>query len=221
MLVPQSYVFEERAKLEVLLVSLKDLFAHLREMKHYFIVAAATFVLGIYLGYAHNDQFLFFLQGQSERLRDIVEGMDRLDHSRWWMFFFIFSNNLMVCLVMIYAGAFFSILPLFALISNGMLLGFVADRIVPGEGWSMFLLGIVPHGIIEIPAILLACAYGIKFGTLTAKTLLLIPLASKRKDNGRQFVRLLKVTLPLALVLFGLLLSAAVLESTVTYSLVR
>lgn len=202
-------------------MSFRALIIHLREMKHYIIVAAATFVLGIYLGSAHTDEFLFFLQGQSDRLRDIVEGMDRLEHSRWWLLFFIFSNNLIVCLMMVYAGAFFGLLPLFALISNGMLLGYLANRVVPEAGWDTFLLGIVPHGIIEIPAIILACAYGIKFGTLTAKTLIFIPMANKRAANGQQLLRLLKVSLPLAVVLLGLLLSAAIIESTVTYALVR
>jgi stage II sporulation protein M len=202
-------------------VSLRDLLTHVREMKHYIIVAAATFILGIYLGSAESEQFMFFLQSQSERLRDIVEGMDKLEHSRWWLLFFIFSNNLIVCLIMVYAGAFFGIMPLFALITNGMLLGYLAEKIVPEEGWTTLLLGIVPHGIIEIPAIILACAYGIKFGTLTAKTLIFLPMSSKRSLNGKQFIRLLKISLPLALVLCGLLLSAAIIESTVTYALVR
>lgn len=197
-------------------MNLRDLTAHLKEMKHYVIAALGTFLVGIYLGYAESEQFLFFLQGQAERLREVVEGVQRMNHTPWMMFLFIFFNNIMVSLMMVFTGSFFGFMPLFALISNGMLIGFLAEQAVPDIGWSTFILSVVPHGIIEIPAVILACAYGLKFGVLAAKTLVFLPSASRRSVYGKQFLRVLKLTIPLSLILFILLLAAALIESFLT-----
>lgn len=199
----------------------KDLLVYMREMKHYLIAATATFLLGIYLGYMESDSFGFFLNHQTDRLQGIVEGINRLGNPQLWLLAFIFVNNLLVSMFMVYAGAIFGLLPLFALLSNGLLLGYLAHASVPENGWGTLLLGILPHGIIEIPAFILACAYGIKLGVIATKSLLFLPFPSKRAANGQRFIRFLKVSLPLSLLMAGLLLTAAVIESFITYALLH
>lgn len=199
----------------------RDLFLHMREMKHYFIAASLTFLIGMYLGYMESESFRFYLNGQTDHLRGIMEGIQRMGNTQLWLLAFIFANNLMVSMLMVYAGAFFGILPLFALLSNGLLVGYLAQASNSKGELGTFLLGILPHGVIEIPAVILACSYGIKFGVTAAKGILFFPIPSKRTINGAKLLRLLKVSLPLALLMAGLLLTAALIESMVTYALLN
>lgn len=202
-------------------MSFRELFKQMKDMKHYAIASLATFLLGIFLGFSQSNHFLYYLQEQSAHLQGIVEGINKLDYSQWRLLFFIFANNVLVCLLMIYAGTFFGIIPLFTLLSNGLLLGYLAQKHVPDWGWTRFLLAVLPHGIIEIPAVILACAYGIKFGTLVAKMILFIPFPTKRASNSKQLLSMLRLSLPLTALLAVLLLTAAFVESMVTYGLQR
>ncbi|WP_438449110.1 stage II sporulation protein M [Gorillibacterium sp. sgz5001074] len=202
-------------------MNFKLLFLHLREMKHYLIASCITFAVGLYLGYMESDSFMFYLNGQTDHMKNVVEGINRMGNSQWWLLAFIFANNVLVSTFMVYAGVMFGIIPLFTLISNGLFIGYLAQIAIPERGMGTFLLSVLPHGVIEIPAIILACSYGIKFGALAVKSILFLPLPNRRAANNQQFLRLLKVSLPLVLLLVMLLFSAALVESFVTYALVN
>jgi stage II sporulation protein M len=58
----------------------------------------------------------------------------------------------------------FGILPLFAVGFNGFLLGGVSREAVLAVGYTKTALHVLPHGVFEIPALLLAAAYGIWIG---------------------------------------------------------
>jgi stage II sporulation protein M len=197
-----------------------QLFLHMRgSMRHYLVASAVTFIFGIYLGYADSNHFLFYLQDQIEHLKKITEGTDQSGIGG--RFLIIFFNNAAVSLLMIFAGALFGVIPLFTLLTNGLLVGYLAVMETPKLGWFKFLLGVVPHGVVEIPALLLACAYGIKLGTLVAKALVFFPFASRRAVNNKAMMDYLKLSPTLIILLLALFLIAALIESTVTYSWVR
>jgi stage II sporulation protein M len=198
----------------------RDLAAQMKEMKHYFIAAAATFVIGIYLGYSDSSQFQFLLQGQIDKVADIVNSISGKGNTEWRILYFVTVNNVLVSIFMVYAGVLFGLLPLFSLLSNGLVLGFLAHENVPEIGWGEFLLAVVPHGIIEIPAFILACAFGIKFGAHALKGILFLPSPARRAANSKSFIRLLKVSVPLILLVSALLLVAAIVESMVTFKIV-
>lgn len=202
-------------------MSFRDFFIHIRGMKHYLIASLGVFLIGVYLGYTEPDRFAFLLEAQTNRLRGVVQGLTQIEHRQWWLFVFIFFNNTIISVLMVYAGAILALPPLFFLLTNGLLLGYLASESVPHIGWYTFLKSIVPHGIIEIPALILACAYGVRFGLLVVESILSFPLRSRRSVNGAKLIRFLRLTFPLAAVLCVLLLIAAVIESTVTYNLVK
>jgi stage II sporulation protein M len=199
----------------------RDLAVQIKDMKHYFIAAAATMLIGMYLGYSHSHQFQFLLDDQIDQLTEIVNKISGKDHTQLRLLFYVFANNILISLFMVYSGVLLGIIPLFSLLSNGLILGYLAHQNVPQDGWGSFLIAVLPHGIIEIPAFIIACAYGIKFGSLVAKGILFLPAPSRRAANNLNFSRLLKVSVPLALLLCGLLLAAAVMESMVTYAIVK
>ena len=197
-------------------MTMKALFAHFKEMPNYFIAAALIFATGVFLGFENSAQFEAILQSQVKGLQELARSIQARDHAMLWLFGFIFLNNALKSILIIYAGVFFGLLPIFFLLINGMVIGYLAELQANAGLMDMFLKGILPHGIIEIPAIILACAYGIKFGAITAKGLLRSPTERGRMKSASELKRFIRLTVPLVGLLVITLLGAAIIESTIT-----
>jgi uncharacterized membrane protein SpoIIM required for sporulation len=83
----------------------------------------------------------------------------------------IISNNLLASVEIIVLGIFFGIFPVFALAINGLVLGYVyfyVSDITPLGFFSVIL----PHGLIELSALMIAITCGLRLGiaSLTAIT---------------------------------------------------
>ena len=76
---------------------------------------------------------------------------------------FIISNNMQSAFFGMIFGVFFGIFSLVILIVNGYILGFVANQ-VAGVSGGLVLWRLLPHGIFEIPAIMIAVGLGISLG---------------------------------------------------------
>lgn len=128
----------------------------------------------------------------------------------------IFSNNLRACaFTMIYGLLPFIQLPALALGVNAMLLGVLAAWYV-SEGASLlvYLAALLPHGILELPALILAFAMGLYVcGHLTRRC---------RRDKHALHVWdcLVLISRMLLLVLIPLLAAAALAEAYVTPTVV-
>jgi len=93
--------------------------------------------------------------------------------------FYIMSNNIKTAFIGMLSGIFFTITSVVIVIFNGFVLGFVAQRAVtsPVNSEGIFVLWrLFPHGIFEIPAILISIGLGIKLG--------LYPIYLKDKAKG-------------------------------------
>jgi len=185
-------------------------------MRKYFIAAALVFVTGVILGYADSEHFEAILQSQVKGLQELARSLSMKDHSVVWLFGFIFLNNAIKSVLIIFAGAFFGVLPLFFLVINGMVIGYLAELQTQTGQFGYFLKGILPHGIFEIPAIVLACAYGLKFGAIVSKGLFGLLSNRSRQAFAADLQRFRKISLPLIGLLIGTLLVAAIVESVVT-----
>lgn len=119
----------------------------------------------------------------------------------------IFFNNLKICLILFVGGVTFGAATLFILISNGYVIGNISGVMLREYDLSYFMATIVPHGIFEIAAILIASALGLQMGRS-------LYLDAQGRDNagltcvwyGERFL----------LVVIPLLLIAAVVESFAT-----
>lgn len=82
---------------------------------------------------------------------------------------FLMTNNIRVSILTLVLGFVWGAGPLLLLFYNGIILGAVSYDYVAG-GQSIFLLGwLLPHGVIEIPAILLAGQAGFILGSRVLK----------------------------------------------------
>jgi len=202
-------------------VKIKELLIHFKEMKHYFIATVLVFAFSFYLGWANSDQFTSFLNNQLRGIKSISESLSGKENPQFWFFLVIFLNNAIKSILIVFLGLGYGILPLFMLIANGMILGYVLSLQNQGNTFSIILKGIVPHGIIEIPVILIACAYGLKLGMLVWKAGIQLFVPVQLRTARSELSRVLRLTKPLAVVIVVLLLIAAIIESTITYWLVH
>jgi stage II sporulation protein M len=195
----------------------RELFSHFREMKHFFIATLMVFGIGIFVGWEYAGQYTDYLQGGIEKLKRINEYVSNKENPQLWLFVIIFLNNTFIAILFIYLGLIFGILPMFMLVSNGMVLGFVLSQLGSGSTWSVLIKGILPHGIFELTAILLAFAYGLKLGSLVFQLFIHFFIPKVGASARAELSRVLRLTLPLVGFIVILLLIAAIVESTVSY----
>ena len=80
------------------------------------------------------------------------------------MFFFIFVNNAMKAFVVLALGTFFGIIPALFISLNGVLIGIMSSVVISRHGVGYLFAGTIPHGILEVPAFLIAASYGLQLG---------------------------------------------------------
>ncbi|MFK7697323.1 stage II sporulation protein M [Paenibacillus sp. HJGM_3] len=196
--------------------SFRQLFRYIASGPKYLNAAVLVFAAGIVMGYAFSDRFDAFLNSQLEGFRQLKGFIDNQPHTQWFLFGIVFLNNAIKSVLIVFAGALLAFIPIFFLVGNGLVIGYLAALQVKAGQLALLLKGILPHGIIEIPAILLASAFGIRLGTIVLKglvTMISSPGRGLFREEVRQFLR---VTPALIVLLVVSLLVAAVIESTVT-----
>lgn len=77
---------------------------------------------------------------------------------------YIFMNNLQSSFVGLIAGVFFGVFPILSSIVNGYVIGFVINKTIAVSG-VLIIWRLLPHGIFEIPAVVISLAMGLKLGT--------------------------------------------------------
>lgn len=124
------------------------------------------------------------------------------------MMAFIFLNNAVKSLAVILLGFSLGIVPFIFLVLNGVITGVVLNAVASEAGPGAAIALIAPHGIIEVPAILLASALGFRVAEAVIWRIAGRP-ASPSREFKAGLSLYVKVVLPSLLV-------AAVIEAFVT-----
>ena len=82
------------------------------------------------------------------------------------LFFFIFINNSIKILLAMLLGVMFGLIPLLFILVNAFIIGIVLYVSSMKIGMLASIMLILPHGIIEIPALILGCSYGLWLGKM-------------------------------------------------------
>ncbi len=83
------------------------------------------------------------------------------------LFLSIFIHNAAIAAGMFLFGIIFGIFPVILIFFNGYSIGLVSYLLIEKVGLRTTLIGLLPHGIFEIPAILLAASLGLRLGIYT------------------------------------------------------
>lgn len=126
------------------------------------------------------------------------------------LIYFIFKNNLTVSLIGVIFGTIFAIVPIILVISNGYVIGYVIKMLILKLGLTAGIFNLwklLPHGVFEIPAVMISLGIGIKLGVVLIHSL--------NKDSFQE----LKENLFLAgkvflFIIVPLLLVAAIIEGS-------
>jgi stage II sporulation protein M len=127
------------------------IWAILSEAKIFIYFGVFLFLSGSVIGYSWPAVFMGLLgslHGMAERFRESSAPV---------IIVTIFFQNASSAFLAIWLGLIVGIVPLIGAVTNGILLGVVL--VMVGNGMTM-LIGVLPHGIFELPAIFIAWGLG-------------------------------------------------------------
>ncbi|HEU4340593.1 MAG TPA: stage II sporulation protein M [Candidatus Binatia bacterium] len=183
----------------------------LREVQPYVKASVLLLASGIILGWLSGAQILTVGSEFQESLGSFTELFARL--SKPMLASAIFINNGVKTFLVIVLGILGGVLPVAFLLLNGYAIGWVLYLSIQSKGIVSSLLAVVPHGIFELPAVLLGASVGIFLGVRTMRRLFGKLETSLRGDLGRAVGVFFRLILPL-------LLLAAFVEAFVTSAIV-
>lgn len=130
-------------------------------------VSTIVFVFSIFAGYSLGDQT------SAQSFEGVLSNIpDPTESSSLEMFTAILSNNVMASSIFVVSGFIAGIPPLMFMAFNGFFIGYIAWNAAQAQGILFVFATILPHGVIEIPTILLCSSMGIGLGFQTIHSLL-------------------------------------------------
>ena len=168
----------------------------LKSSSDFVIVALGIFCAFGIIGFAFP---IFFSEQIFSWMKELVLSMEGF--GAFETIWFIFFNNVKASFFSIVFGIFLGIFPIVASVTNGYLIGFVGRHAVEENG--MFILWrLLPHGIFELPAIMLSMGIGLRLGIGVFSR-------SGRKNLSKNFIEAMRF---FVFVIFPLLVVAAIIE---------
>ncbi len=130
-----------------------------RRIAPLFTLCCFLFLFSLAMGYTLGDE----MSGQS--LQDLLGTFpDVSNMGLVELFGYVVANNAFKSLLFMIGGLLGGVLPLFFVVFNGFFIGWVAYSLGSTVGLGFVAAGLMPHGIFEIPAIILAMSIGMSLG---------------------------------------------------------
>ena len=138
-----------------------------RSMTYGFLLATALFFASLALGASLAPNIS---ASAVEGLKPLLKPVAEL--SSFNLLWLIFLNNAIKTLVVILFGPLLGLPPFIFATFNGFLLGLIIQSLAPNSGYLVVIAGLAPHGVIEIPMLLLATGLGLLIGKESFKWLI-------------------------------------------------
>jgi len=179
------------------------------------IIATGLFIIGILAGIEIRNtmpaDITDIFSGQEDSLSNIA---DSLGTSRVAILIFIYFKNALAVFISFLLGPFFCIVPVLALLFNSAFISYISIEVIQKKSLGYLLAGVLPHGIFEIPALLIGEAASLSFGVAV-----IIAIFSRgRRDYLRNSF---KENFKYLLISLALLGPAAIMETFVTPLLLK
>jgi len=175
--------------------------------KGWLFIAACLFGIGLVLGLA-TPEGIFSLPAEDvaalEELADLLTPLPQAT-----LFGVILIKNVSALVISFVLSPVFCLVPVIALTVNGWLLGLIATTVIEEESLGYLLAGLLPHGIFEVPALIMGEAVALSFGTA-------VVLALFKKERRKLLLPNLKRNLRYLAIALVLLLPAAIIETYLT-----
>ncbi len=174
--------------------------------KWWIYISIGLFGIGIAFGLATPASIAKLLSEDMAALRELaaILGPFKITTA-----IFIFLKNVSALLVSFIFSPILCLVPILTLTLNGWLLSFISVAVVQEESLGLLLAGLLPHGIFELPALIMGEAAALSFGVLA-----MVAVVSKERRN--LLLPGLKQNSRYLLIACILLLPAAIIETYVT-----
>ena len=185
----------------------QELTRYSRRLRPYFVISVALFAAGIVLGVVA----VTYHTGMAHRLEQSLKGFVEIFRSLSTVQLAgtIFLNNTVKSAAAILLGVFLGVLPVIFLLINGAALGAVVYLSIGTRGVWQSTMTILPHGILELPAVLCATSIGLMLGSYAIKRL-------TGKAHGTLSGEITQAVKFFCAVIVPLLLVAALVEAYLT-----
>lgn len=131
---------------------------YIRESKTPVYIILILFAFSALIGFVFPILFNQTILNFITQLAEQVKGLDFAG-----LLSYILQNNLRASFYGLILGLMLGIIPVINILVNGYILGFAGNMAVK-EGGYLILLRVLPHGIFEIPALILSLSLGLKLG---------------------------------------------------------
>ena len=179
------------------------------------IIAAGLFVIGIVAGITiHNAMpasIADLFSGQEATLGDIATS---LGGSHIALLIFIFFKNALALIISFLLSPFLCLVPALALLFNSAFISYFSIEVIQEKSLGFLLAGVLPHGIFEIPALLIGEAASLSFGVAVTIAVFSRGRRNYLRNSFKENFRYLLVAL-------ALLVPAAIIETFVTPLLLK
>ncbi|SFJ39048.1 stage II sporulation protein M [Thermoflavimicrobium dichotomicum] len=193
----------------------------LKEERQYILIASMVFIVSAVYSYFNAETLFESLKETPvfKQLMGMVKNTEK-NPEFFSIFTMLFLNNTQASFILLVSGLFFGLMPFMGVVTNGVILGVVIHQAAKATGHSPFLIFtkyILPHGILELPAFLLAVAMGLRLGVTVIRTF--IQFLQKQKEKSIMEWRNLFKRLPVYCVgILVFLFFAAIIESLLILS---
>lgn len=185
---------------------------YIRNIQHFIIPAGIVFLLASILGYVLTMYDSNILSGL---LFDLVETAEKISTlPDWQMMLVIFLNNSIKIFIIAILGVFFGLVPAFFLFSNGLILGMVSFHVINENSLIFLLTGLLPHGVLEIPAAIIAAAIGFMLGKKAYDKIVVGEDNKLKKEIKKSSFFIIKFLIPIMFL-------ASIIEVYITFALIN
>jgi stage II sporulation protein M len=195
----------------MVIMSPEECRAYLHRLLPYITTTLTLFALGMLAGLAVVHR----IPGLADNFADTLTNFAKIfaNMPSWKLAAAIFLNNAVKTLFAILLGTALGIVPGIFLLANGAALGVAISLSIQARGLSHSLLSILPHGVLELPAVFLGTSIGLMLGVQAIKRL----RGRSETAIGSEIMRGLRFY---CTVVLPLLLLAALVEAFVTAAIV-
>ena len=179
--------------------------------KRWILVAISIFSIGLILGLVNPSGINNLISGEITFLEEFSSSLVPFS---FLTAVIIFGKNVIAILVSFVLSPVLCLAPIMALMVNGWLISFVSASVVQQESLGYLLAGLLPHGVLEIPALIIAQAAALSFGAMAL-------LALFKKEKRKLLLPNFKKNLKYLLIAIALLLPAAIIETYATPLLLK
>ncbi len=175
--------------------------------KRWLFIAIFLFGIGLALGLVTPADTLELLFEDIDALGEFADFLEPLPDIA--VFILIYIRNVSVVMMSFALSPLFCLVPVLALFINGWIIGLVSTAVLQEESIGFLLAGLLPHGIFELPALIMAEAVALSFGTAAI-------LAMFKKEKRELVLPNLRQNLKYLAVAVALLFIAAIIETWLT-----